>query len=133
MLVLGSSSGQQGLQVGIRFVAGFLSCKLSPHCKAKLVWRQCHRPEHQSDCLCLSLQYSMWELQKRPEYKQKIEKPALERDLQRRHGSQAEDAVECAHKVLRHLTGHWKPLSRDDRSSVLHACNAILSTSLQRY
>ncbi|CAK0787466.1 hypothetical protein CVIRNUC_010686 [Coccomyxa viridis] len=28
------------------------------------------------------LQYSMWELQKRPEYKQKIEKPALERDLQ---------------------------------------------------
>ena len=71
-----------GLQVGIRFVAGFLSCKLSPHCKAKLVWRQCHRPEHQSDCLCLSLQYSMWELQKRPEYKQKIEKPALERDLQ---------------------------------------------------
>ncbi|CAL5222467.1 g4835 [Coccomyxa viridis] len=28
------------------------------------------------------LQYSMWSLQKRPEYKEKIEKPALERSLQ---------------------------------------------------
>ncbi len=27
-------------------------------------------------------QYSMWSLQKRPEYKEKIEKPALERSLQ---------------------------------------------------
>lgn len=28
------------------------------------------------------MQYSMWELQKRPEFKEKIEKPALERSLQ---------------------------------------------------
>ena len=28
------------------------------------------------------VQYSMWSLQKRPEYKEKIEKPALERSLQ---------------------------------------------------
>lgn len=28
------------------------------------------------------MQYSMWELQKRPEYKEKIEKPALQRNLE---------------------------------------------------
>lgn len=29
-----------------------------------------------------AVQYSMWNLQKRPEFKEKIEKPALERSLQ---------------------------------------------------
>jgi hypothetical protein len=43
---------------------------------------------HHCSRLCISLlteppvQYSIWELQQRPEFKEKIEKPALERSLQ---------------------------------------------------
>ena len=71
-----------GLQVSVGPVAANLALQVSRYCRVTSTSRRCRWLEHKCLSSLLSLQYSMWELQKRPEYKEKIEQPALERNLE---------------------------------------------------